>query len=98
MPDPVTTNSLEPQNALAPFERFASERTCAACPVVNWDGVRVAVFGEPLAAAGLPEPGVQAAPQWMSRALQASEFDYDGRLERWPADYYTLIWAARTRA
>jgi PAS domain S-box-containing protein len=70
----------ERQSALAHFEKPALECTGAACLVVDWDGARVAVFGDLQAAAGLPGPGARAAPQWVSCALQTGDPARTGRL------------------
>ena len=80
-------------SALAPLERFALQRSGATCLVVDWDGVRVAVFGQ-IPAGGLPELEVRAASQWISCVLQADAPALTGRL--WALHGDTLD-AARLR-
>ena len=82
MVDAMTNRSDRPgrQGALALLERPALACTGAACLVVDWDGTRVAVFGDLRAAAALPEPGVSATPQWVSCALQTDDPTRTGRL------------------
>ncbi|SEI88611.1 PAS domain S-box-containing protein [Frateuria terrea] len=79
-PIPMPPDVGGEQGALAPLERFALQRLNTPCLVVDWEGTRVAVLGDAVAAGVLPAPGVEEVARWVGRPLSMPDGTVAGRL------------------